>query len=120
MTWWDNATHKPDTFHDDDIDDVMTDRKWSDICIDEIGDVMHSGKWSDIQVNKLTTEVGQTGFKPIRYWIKNMANNLDPPSAKVLQEENFQTQKLPNKMSQNEAKKTETKKDFGLTGFLRV
>ena len=96
----------------------MADGKWSDVRVDgkltdRVDDVTSNGKWSDV------TEAGQT-FKPIRYWVKDMADNLVPPSAEVPRKVDFQAQKLANKTSQNMAKKVKTKKDFGLAGFLRV
>ena len=110
MTWWDDTTRQHDNFQDDDSDDVTINDKWSDVRVDKIDDV----------TKPETGQTSQTGFKPIRYWVNDVADNLDPSSAEIPREKDFPAQKLATEMGQNKVKKAETKKDFGLAGFLRV
>ena len=87
VTWWDDATRQANEFSDndvghvmakdDDVEHVMNGGKWSGVRVDESDDVARHGKWTDVKVDELTT-ADQAGLKPIRYWVSDLTDNLDP------------------------------------------
>ena len=97
VTWWDSSPRQEKEISDD--------------------DVKIDGKWSDVKVDELTGDKGQTGAKPIRYWVNDVADNLG--SQREVPPEDFEQNKVPKTKTDKTDTEGHLKMDFGFAGFLR-